>query len=261
MHGTSMSAPNAAGSIACLLSALQQQGVPYSPDSVRRALEATARPLAGCVPQTDAGKGLLAVDQALETMLRSGGSGHRDARVRYEVRVPERAPGAGAPAARGIYLREAFETSAPVEVSASVLPRFQADASVSSEEKFKLRRNVLLASSQPDWVQCGERLVLTYGGEQLPIKVSPALCGLAPGEGPATAEVVGFDADDARGRAAHAAFVNGTFCADAAPPLFRVPVTVVRPERLDQTDSRAFPPHKFAAGKRGGGVQRRFGRW
>ena len=43
MNGTSMSCPNASGAMACLLSVCKQQAVPYTPHSIKRALENTVR--------------------------------------------------------------------------------------------------------------------------------------------------------------------------------------------------------------------------
>ena len=227
MHGTSMSSPNACGSLACLVGALKAENVPYTPDAVRRAVEASATPLPG-VPPTDQGRGLLAVDAAFDLLADSAGA-RQNADVRYEVAVPSRAPGGpGAPPGRGIYLRELAETSAPAEVAVSVAPRFQNDALVAAQAKADFRRNVVLESTAP-WVTVGEKLVLTHAGKALTVKVDPTQA-CAVGRGPATAQVVGRDADADPG----------------APPLFVVPVTVVRPSPPQETV--AFPAQTFEAG-------------
>ena len=45
MNGTSMASPHVCGAVSLLLSALKAQSVPYSPFSVKRALENTAQAL------------------------------------------------------------------------------------------------------------------------------------------------------------------------------------------------------------------------
>lgn len=67
LAGTSMSSPNAAGCVALLLSALKADGIPYTPHGVRRALEATAAPLAGAAGPADvfgSGHGMVQVVSA-----------------------------------------------------------------------------------------------------------------------------------------------------------------------------------------------------
>mmetsp|Transcript_25624 Transcript_25624/g.86099 ORF Transcript_25624/g.86099 Transcript_25624/m.86099 type:complete len:1061 (+) Transcript_25624:421-3603(+) len=231
MHGTSMSSPNAAGSVACLLSALQAEAVPYSAASVRRAIESSARKLSG-VPETDQGAGVLAVDLAFELL---AAAPCRDRDVRYEVRVPERAVGAtGAPHARGIYLREPFETATASEISVSVMPKFHNDGQRPSSDKAEFQRAVKLVSSAPDWVQCGERMVLAYGGKAVNVLVDPSKAPLGVGQGPLCAQVVGYDADFG-----HA--------------LFRIPITLVKPVASKESFG-AFAKLPFSAGH----IERRF---
>jgi tripeptidyl-peptidase-2 len=45
MNGTSMSSPNACGCVTLVLSALKNEGLPYSPSFIKRAVENTARPM------------------------------------------------------------------------------------------------------------------------------------------------------------------------------------------------------------------------
>ena len=66
-HGTSMAAPQACGSLALLLSAAMQDGVPVSPPRVDRALRATARPIPD-VPFVEQGAGLLSLPEAYDAL-------------------------------------------------------------------------------------------------------------------------------------------------------------------------------------------------
>lgn len=210
MHGTSMSSPNAVGSIACLLGALKAQGVPYAPAAVRRAVEATAKPIAGCAPYgahaADQGKGVLAVDAAFEALR----AAVKEADVAYDVRVVDGTP-PGAPHARGVYLREPHETEAPREKTFAVTPRFFRDSSRPADDKARFKRNVELRATA-DWVEAGSRMVLTYATKQAIIKIDPTKL---PEDSLSHAEVLGYDADDPN---------------ENKVPLFRVPVTVIKPK-------------------------------
>ena len=221
MHGTSMAAPNAAGAVACLLSAAKASGKNPAPDAVKRVLEATAKPTRRGAVQPGPGLGRRA-DAALTSL---GEIDELD--VRFEVRVPSRAAGAGAPGARGIYLRERWETTAPREVAVMVTPKFQGDDDVSAERKGLFRRDVRLEATAP-WLSVGKGVVVTRGGKAFTIRIDPCAAG-PEGAGPFCGEVLGYD--DA---------------APGAPPLFRVPVAVVRPKAVEGdilcADAAAFFP-------------------
>ena len=63
MNGTSMASPNAAGCIALIVSALKDARLPYTPASLRRAVENSAAPVAGA-DVFGLGRGLVSVAAA-----------------------------------------------------------------------------------------------------------------------------------------------------------------------------------------------------
>lgn len=205
MNGTSMAAPNACGGIALLLSALKAEGASWTPHRIRRALENTAVPVQG-VEIFALGRGLVQIDKAYEYLKAYREFGDQD--VRFEVRISSRG------GARGIYLREPFEVDRPLEARVTVSPLFHEDAPSRERVDFEMRCKV---ESTAPWISVGENLVLMHGGRNLDIRVDPT--GLEPG--PHYAEIQGFDASRPdRG------------------PIFRVPITVIRPLTIDASQAR-----------------------
>lgn len=201
-NGTSMASPNAAGCVALLLSGLKAEDLPYTPSSVRLALENTARAIPGMEVFTQ-GQGLIDVVSAYE-WLRETGAAWAD-QPAVEVRVPSLHN------ARGIYLREPQTVREPVAVSVQVTPVFPKDEPnpdrVGYERRFRLE-------STADWVESATSLLLVHGGRSFDVKVHPE--GLSWGVH--TAEVLGYDV--------HAG--------ESVGPVFRVPVTVVRSMQVEE---------------------------
>jgi len=222
MHGTSMASPNACGNIALLLSALKAEHRAYSPRSVRRALENTAAEIPN-VEVFAQGRGLIQIDKAYEYLHRF--TGHVDEDLRFDVRIPARDN------ARGVYLREPFETDRPCEARVTVSPLFHEDADNREKVDFELRCNL---ESTARWIECADQLVLMHGGRRLDIRVDPTR--LPPGAH--YAEIRGYDSTSPeRG------------------PLFRVPITVIRPEQIEIGGERDWHETlKLETGK----LQRRF---
>ncbi|MBK9118998.1 MAG: S8 family serine peptidase [Phycisphaerales bacterium] len=199
MNGTSMAAPNACGNIALLLSGLLAQGRDWTPGEIRRAFENTAVDVPG-VERFALGAGLIQVDRAYEYLARYGSAADRD--VRFDVRVTTRGD------ARGIYLREPEEVNRPHEARLTITPVFHEDADNQRRVEYELRCRL---ESTARWVECAEHLMVMHGGRRLDVRVDPTR--LSPGVH--YAEIRGFDAaDPQRG------------------PLFRVPITVIRPHAL-----------------------------
>lgn len=194
-NGTSMSAPNACGNIALLMSGLKAEQIDYSPSSVRRAIVNTARPLEPMDPFAH-GPGMIQVDRAFRY---ARDNAERDDQARFEIRVSDRDD------ARGIYFRDGDETSRPQVIDVRVRPRL-ADRDADDGRRADVDLAIRLQPTV-DWIEAPEQLVMSYGGKSFELRVDPSQ--LPPGAH--FGEVQGFNLD-----------------APELGPLFRVPVTVIR---------------------------------
>ncbi len=205
MNGTSMSSPNACGNIALLLSGLKDTKTAYSPNSVKRALENTARP----INDSDVfahGRGLIQTDAAYDYLIENAKANGE--RLRFTVDLPDRH------GARGLYLRQPLETEKITETLIRVRPIFREDANNKNRVKFQMRLTIKCSA---DWVDVPQELLLMYGGRTFGVEVDPRNLP----HGISTAEVVGYDAaDPGRG------------------PIMRLPITVIRPEPIESGRSR-----------------------
>eukprot|EP00899_Mesostigma_viride_P019360 jgi/Mesvir1/27425/Mv25036-RA.1 len=232
MNGTSMSSPNACGGIALVLSALKAQGKPRRPHLLRRALENTARSL-GQLPVDTlmSGHGMVQVEKALDYLMRCNFAAPD---VHFRTQVTHMA-GGGSVVGRGLYLREPLETSSPVAAEVFVKPLLHRDAHT-RDERAAFEETLRLESSAPSWLACPESLLLHHGGRPFGLRVDPTKLS----EGLHYAEVRAIDM--------------------AAPwrgPVFRVPVTIIKPMVLDIPKSGpivAFKELSFMPGD----IERRF---
>lgn len=210
MSGTSMATPAVSGAIALVLSGLKAEGQAYSPASIRRALENTARPVPG-VERFEQGHGLVQVDAAFDLARRLAGAGTGAAtgvgagQPRLEVIVsPFRAPG------RGVYLREPEQTRHALQTFGLLKPTFP--KATDNRRKLDYEARFRLETTAP-WVRAAKSILLNhapgdYSGSAFDLAVDPTSLET----GVHAAEILGFDED-------HREF----------GPAFRVPVTVIRP--------------------------------
>lgn len=225
MNGTSMSSPCACGGLALLVSALKQEGRPVTPARVRRAIENTARGLHPAAPADDpaaaalpgpwvltSGRGLLQVHDALDYLRRAETCDAPD--HWFQVKAWRVDLDAGSGGGRGIYLREPAACDRVTEHVVSVSMAQRQDADVRAEQ-WPLEARIALEVADPaaSWVTCPPLLLLHNDGRVFRVRVDPR--ALPPGR-LAYTEVLGFDADR-RWRG----------------PLFRVPITVCKPEGPD----------------------------
>lgn len=220
-NGTSMSSPNACGAIALLLSALKAENKTWTPDSIRRALTATAEPPPNTEARLAEGHGRIRVDRALRWIRQSPSLLPQDARI--EIRNP-------ATGGRGILLREIHETAASRDHEIQVRAIFAKEAD--PEHQIAFEKAVELETSA-DWVTAPKHLWLHHEGRSLKIQTHPER--LSPGIH--TTQVIGREAGRQDGSA-----------------LFSIPVTVIRPHEQPQ----ALHPVEWTVELEHGRVERRF---
>jgi len=199
MNGTSMAAPHVAGALAIILSGMRALKLPWSPFSVKRALENSSTLLDNqCV--FGQGNGLLNVERAFQHLSSYCESMERD--VRFAVHC-------NGNSSKGIHLR-GLASNKVSEVPIKVEPVFLDSQNRPAKDKcdFNLR---LVLSCPVSWVNHSDHLDLMYTARHFLISVDPT--GLAPG--------------------AHSTFISAhdSKCPEKGK-LFEIPITVIRTEQL-----------------------------
>jgi tripeptidyl-peptidase-2 len=169
------------------------------------------------------GRGMVQIDAAFEFLKRF--EPYTDKDLRFEVRIPDRDN------ARGVYLREPFETNRVLETSVRVNPVFHHDADNRDKVNFELS---VVLDCDARWVDVADNLRLMHGGRSIDVRIDPRRLE----SGVHYTEILGYDAAQ-RERG----------------PLFRVPITVVQPQRLQTADAAAWRGQmRFGPGE----IERRF---
>ena len=159
-NGTSMSAPNAAGCIALILSGLKKKNIPYTPYSIRRAIENTALKTSNYDPLV-MGAGLIQVEPAFDFCVKYCDEVEKD--VQFKITTNGR---------EGIYLCQEAEVLGPTLHTVTIEPRFINHNDYSANDKLKFDMNLNLISNE-QWVECPSYLHLNASFRQISIKIDP----------------------------------------------------------------------------------------
>lgn len=220
MNGTSMSSPNACGSIALLLSGLKAQKISITPARVFNAVRVTGKDV-----NDPLGVPFIRVDAAWDYLVQNKDRVDQDAE--YRVAVTRAGKPLGRLDKRGIYLREKDETHSVQQTNVTVRPTYK---SGETEKAFNLELRCALAATQ-SWVQVPEFLLLGGNGRTFEVRVDPT--DLAPG--------------------LHHAWIEAYDTEKPGHKLFDIPVTVAKPEVFPSPTVK-FDTVRFEAGK----IERRF---
>lgn len=204
MNGTSMASPHVCGVVALLLSGMTQRDLPYTPYSVKRALENSAQFLS----TQDAfgqGEGLVQVEKAFEHLATYYNQPERNYRFQLAC---------GNQMSRGIYIRDTFRNK-PEAILVRVDPIFFRSSNIETyPERTDFTMNLVLTCDKT-WVSHPSHLVLTNMSRSLSIRIDPTSLPT----GVHTTSVKAYDSS----------------CVEKGP-VFRIPITLVQPY--------VFPEHQ-----------------
>ncbi|CAD5205459.1 unnamed protein product [Bursaphelenchus okinawaensis] len=215
-NGTSMAAPNAAGCAACLLTAAKAHNIKMSPLKLKLALENSAK-----IPENsekltklDYGHGILDLEAAYDVLQKL----HLPAELSaFTITVGHVSMGGSDQEKRGIYIRDPYQLKNNFDYKVWVEPYFK-NSQVENTTKINFQRHVRLESTVP-YLKHAKNILLTNNCSCFQVRVDPK--NLEAGK-VHYSEILAYEVDPK------------TKLTSTAGPIFRVPVTVIKPIELDE---------------------------
>ncbi|CAB3404861.1 unnamed protein product [Caenorhabditis bovis] len=205
MNGTSMSSPNAAGNVACLLSGLRQEGLDWTPFTVKLALENSAKKLHNSEPFS-MGQGMLKLNSAfnyitevLKKKIFPEKLTHFEIKCNHWNKV-----------SKGIYIREP-NLHEPQEYSVTIEPIFLNHQTSDNQHSITFEQQYILRCEEP-WVSHPETFFAVSQSSVIAVTVDAS----AARKSLNYAEIVAIDAANPH-----------------IGPVFRIPITLIIPEKVD----------------------------
>ncbi|XP_044764986.1 tripeptidyl-peptidase 2 [Coccinella septempunctata] len=200
-NGTSMSSPHTAGAISLIISGLIKRNLPFSPYSIKRAIEASATFL----PEVEVfvqGSGLLNVEKTFDHLVNYHDA--KELNVRFDITC-------GNNNRKGIISRNKMRVQSFCD-AISIEPHFLKSDSVPAQEKINFNLRLAL-TCDASFIDIPSHLDLSNTTRMITVKVNTG--GLKPG--------------------VHSSWIKAYDRSNIEKgPLFKVPTTVIIPEELNK---------------------------
>ncbi|XP_034947596.1 tripeptidyl-peptidase 2 isoform X1 [Chelonus insularis] len=202
MNGTSMASPHVAGAVALLISGLEKKGCPYSPYSIKRALENSALYIEN-LDLFAQGAGLLQVEKAFENLVANCQAVERD--VRFAINC-------GVNNSKGIHLRSGV-IDRPKDCAVTIEPIFLDTDNVDPSRKINFNLRLSLVCEAP-WVQYPSHFELMHMSRAFTVRVDAVKLS----EGVHCTNIRAYDVENIE-----------------KGPVFTIPITVVQPQVIPKS--------------------------
>jgi len=215
MNGTSMSSPNCCGCLALILSALKANSIPFTPYRITKAIQRTSKSI-----NNPMNVGLIQVENAFNDLVNFKDDKSQD--ISFRIEISECNNG------RGIYIRDIVNANKTTQYTINVKPTFmKTDDEILNKQRLEFEDKIALVSTV-GWIRCPKYLLLNNGGRSFSVQVNPTSLD----SGFHFTEILAYNTES------------------EANPLFKIPVTVIKPENKidDNTLDYYYNDLKFGSG-------------
>jgi len=195
MNGTSMSSPNCCGCLALIVSALKANAIPFTPYRITKAIQRTAKSI-----NNPMNVGLIQVENAYNDLIEYKDDKTQD--ISFRIEISECNNG------RGIYIRDIVNSNKTTQYSINIKPTFmKTEDEILNQQRLEFESKIALVSTV-GWIRCPKYLLLNNGGRSFTVQVNPTCLD----SGFHFTEILAYNTES------------------EANPLFKIPITIIKPE-------------------------------